>query len=94
MHHSQRLKVKSFICIIEKTTEASLIRLQEKEQCDDNVISNFEVLCPRSGSHRKVKQMTICILSKTLGPWLCSRSQPEIKISIRGLRGYLLHTIL
>ena len=30
MHHSQRLKVKSFLCITKKTTEASLIRLHEK----------------------------------------------------------------
>ena len=29
MHHSQRLKVKSFLCITKKPTEVSLIRLHE-----------------------------------------------------------------
>ena len=37
MHHSQRLKVKSFLCIT-KTTEASLIRLYEK-------LNNNEMIC-------------------------------------------------
>ena len=26
-------------------------------------------------------------------PWLCSRSQPGIKVIIRDLRGHLLHTV-
>ena len=43
----------------------------------------IKVLCPRSGSHRKVKKND----SKTLVPWLCSRSQPGIKVIIRDLRG-------
>ena len=38
MHHSQRLNVKSFLCIPKKTTEASLIRLHEK-------LNNNEVIC-------------------------------------------------
>ena len=37
MHYSQRLKVKSFLCIT-KTTEASLIRLYEK-------VNNYELIC-------------------------------------------------
>ena len=31
--------------------------------------------------------MTTYVLCKTLVPWLCSRSQPGIKVSIRGLSG-------
>ena len=38
MHHSQRLKVKSFLCITKKTTEACLIRFHEK-------VNNNEVIC-------------------------------------------------
>ena len=38
MHHSQRLKVKSFLCITKKTSEASLIRLHER-------VNNNEVIC-------------------------------------------------
>ena len=38
MHHSQRLKVKLFLCITKKTTEASLIRLHEN-------VNNNEVIC-------------------------------------------------
>ena len=38
MHHSQRLKVKSFLCISKKTTEANLIRLNEK-------VNNNEMIC-------------------------------------------------
>ena len=38
MHHSQRLKVKSFFCITKKTTEASLIRLHEK-------VNNNKMIC-------------------------------------------------
>ena len=26
-------------------------------------------------------------------PWLCSRSQPGIKVIIRDIRGHLLHTV-
>ena len=37
--------------------------------------------------------MTSYVLYKTLVPWLCSRSQPGIKVTIRGLRGHLLHTV-
>ena len=33
------------------------------------------------------------ILCKTLVPWLCSRSQPGIRVIIRDLRGHLLHTV-
>ena len=38
MLHSQKLKVKSFLCIPEKTTEASLIRLHEK-------LNDNEMMC-------------------------------------------------
>ena len=31
--------------------------------------------------------MTTYVLCKTLVPWLCSRSQPGIKVGIRGLSG-------
>ena len=31
--------------------------------------------------------------SKVKVPWLCSRSQPGIKVIIRDLRGHLLHTV-
>ena len=31
--------------------------------------------------------MTTYVLCKTLVPWLCSRSQPGIKVSIKGLLG-------
>ena len=50
MHHSQRLKVKSFLCITKKTTEASLIRLHER-------VNNNEVICQNqnSGSLLKVR---------------------------------------
>ena len=37
MHYSQRLKIKSFLCIT-KTSEASLIRLYEK-------VNNYEMIC-------------------------------------------------
>ena len=37
--------------------------------------------------------MTSYILCKTLVPWLCSRSQPGIKVIIRDFRGHLLHTV-
>ena len=37
--------------------------------------------------------MTTYVLCKTLVPWLCSRSQPGIKVIIRGLRGHLLPTV-
>ena len=37
--------------------------------------------------------MTTFVLCKTLVPWLCSRSQPGIKVIIRGLRGHLLHSV-
>ena len=37
--------------------------------------------------------MRISVLCKTLVPWLCSRSQPGIKVIIRGLPGHLLHTV-
>ena len=30
---------------------------------------------------------------KTLVPWLCSRSQPGIRVIIRDLWGHLLHTV-
>ena len=57
MHHSQRLKVKSFLCITKKTTEASLIRFHEKVNNNEMICHNqIKVLCARSGSHRKVKQ--------------------------------------
>ena len=39
MHHSQRLKVKSFLCIL-KTTEASLIRLYEKVNKNEMICHN------------------------------------------------------
>ena len=32
-------------------------------------------------------------MSKVKVPWLCSRSQPGIKVIIRDLRGHLLHTV-
>ena len=51
------------------------------------VIIKVKVLCPRSGSHRKVKKMTIYVLCKTLVPWLCSRSQPGIKGQYKGSLG-------
>ena len=38
MHYSQSLKVKSFLCITEKTPEVSLIILHEK-------VNNNEVIC-------------------------------------------------
>ena len=37
--------------------------------------------------------MTSYVLCKTLVRWLCSRSQPGIKVIIRDLRGHLLHTV-
>ena len=37
--------------------------------------------------------MTRYILCKSLVPWLCSRSQPGIKVIIRDLQGHLLHTV-
>ena len=40
MHHNQRLKVKSFLCITKKTTEASLIRLHEKLNDNEMVCHN------------------------------------------------------
>ena len=38
MRHNQRLKVKSFLCVTKKTTEASLIRHYE-------LLNNNEVIC-------------------------------------------------
>ena len=38
MYHSQSLKVKSFLCITKKTTEASLIRRHEK-------LNDNEMIC-------------------------------------------------
>ena len=32
-------------------------------------------------------------MPKVKVPWLCSRSQPGIKVIIRDLRGHLLHTV-
>ena len=37
--------------------------------------------------------MTTSVMCKTLVPWLFSRSQPGIKVIIRGLRGHLLPTV-
>ena len=38
--------------------------------------------------------MTTFVLCKTLVlKWLCSRSQPGIKVIIRGLQGHLLHIV-
>ena len=51
------------------------------------VIIKIKDLCPRSGSHRIVKKITTYVLCKTLVPWLCSRSQPGINVSISGLSG-------
>ena len=50
MHHRQRLKVKSFLCITKKTTKASLIRLHER-------VNNNEVIChnQNQGSLPKVR---------------------------------------
>ena len=50
MHYSQRLKAKPFLCIHRKTTEASLIRLNEK-------LDNNEVICynQNEGSLPKVR---------------------------------------
>ena len=60
MHHRQRLKVKSFLCMTKKTTEASLIRLHER-------VNNNEVIChnQNQGSLPKVR---ITQKSKTRGP--------------------------
>ena len=51
------------------------------------VITKIKVLCPRSGSHRKIKQ------NDNLCPVLCSRSQPGIKGQYKGPLGLLLHTV-
>ena len=32
-------------------------------------------------------------MPKVKVPWLCSRSQPGIKVIIRDLRGHLLHSV-
>ena len=32
-------------------------------------------------------------MPKVKVPWLCSRSQPGIKVIIRDIRGHLLHTL-
>ena len=32
-------------------------------------------------------------MPKVKVPWLCSRSQPGIKVIIRDIRGHLLHTV-
>ena len=32
-------------------------------------------------------------MPKVKVPWLCSRSQPVIKVIIRDIRGHLLHTV-
>ena len=37
--------------------------------------------------------MTTYVLCKTLVLWLCSRSQPGIKVIIRGLREHFLHIV-
>ena len=32
-------------------------------------------------------------MPKVKVPWLCSKSQPGIKVIIRDIRGHLLHTV-
>ena len=44
-------------------------------------------------TQKKNNKMTTYVLCKTLVLWLCSRSQPGMKVIIRGLRGHLLHTV-
>ena len=57
MHHSQRLKVKSFLCISKKLLKQVLINLHEKLNNNEVICHNeIKVLCPRSGSQGKVKQ--------------------------------------
>ena len=51
MHHGE---VEGQV-ITKKTTKTSLIRPHENVN-NNEVISKIKVLCPRSGSHRKVKQ--------------------------------------
>ena len=49
------------------------------------VLIKVKVLCPRSGSHRKVKQNdNLCPVQDSL---LCSRSQPGIKGLYKGSLG-------
>ena len=43
--------------------------------------------------HLTENKMTTYVLCKTLVLWLCSRSQPGIKVVISGLRGHLLYSV-
>ena len=49
------------------------------------VIIKIKVLCPSSGSHRKLEQNNdLCPVQDSLVPWLCSRSQPGIEGQYKG----------
>ena len=60
-----------------KTTEANLMKLHRKIEQNQKVCSAQEWVP----------------MPKVKVPWLCSRSQPGIKVIIRDLRGHLLHTV-
>ena len=69
-----------------KTTEANLMKLHRKIEHYDMVFHAQEL-----GSYAQ-GQGSLAVF-KVKVPWLCSRSQPGIKVIIRDLRGHLLHTV-
>ena len=57
------------------------------------VIIKIKVLCPRSGSHREVKQNdNVCPLQDS-GSLAVFKVTARDQGNIRGLRGHLLHTV-
>ena len=86
-----------------KTTEANLMKLHRKIEHNEKVCWAQKLGYYAQGQgHNHVRcqielkirsEMTSYVLCKTLVPWLCSRSQPGMKVIIRDLRGHLLHTV-
>ena len=79
--HRQRSKIKSFLCISKQTTEASSIDLMKRSTIMIwYVIIKIKGLCPRPGSHRKVKQ------NDNLCPVQDSGSMDLFKVTARDQR--------
>ena len=80
-----------------KTTEASLIRLHERVNNNEVICHNQnkgnKILCPSSGSHRKVKQNDKIRPVQDSGSLAVFKVTARDQVIIRDLRGHLLHTV-
>ena len=54
------------------------------------LLSKLRFFAQGQGHTEKYIKMTTYVLCKTLVPWVCSRSQPGIKVSIRGPLGAIV----